>query len=199
MALAAQLQKLQDIDLADIEFSRAGLWPAGLKLAVLAMVLLAVLAVGFFWQLRPLLNELHQSQAKETALKLTFEKRAQQAGGLSAWRRQHQQLQSRFEARLQQLPAEARVPGLLEDITEIALNGGLEIRSIKVKPAVAGEFFVELPLSIVLSGSYHNFGAFVSAVAALPRIVTLHNFTISGSDANALQLTIAARTYRYKN
>jgi type IV pilus assembly protein PilO len=93
------------------------------------------------------------------------------------------------------------VPGLLEDITNKGLLNGLEIASIDLQKEAAREFYVELPIAISASGSYHDLGAFISGMAGLPRIVTLHDFTISakGKDANDLSMNIIAKTYRYKD
>jgi len=90
------------------------------------------------------------------------------------------------------------VPGLLEDITELGLGSSLKIDSITLQPEKAAEFYVELPIGIVVTGGYHDFGAFVSGVAGLPRIVTLHDYSIKPVDGKMLQLSIGAKTYRYK-
>ena len=102
---------------------------------------------------------------------------------------------------ISQLPSDTEVPGLLEDITNKGLLNGLEISTIDLQPEVSREFYVELPIAIVASGSYHDLGAFVSGMAGLPRIVTLHDFSISGTGTNsaALSMNITAKTYRYKD
>ncbi len=100
---------------------------------------------------------------------------------------------------LAQLPSDTEVPGLLEDITEIGYGSSLEIQSITLQPERAADFYVELPIKIVARGGYHDFGSFVSGVAALPRIVTLHDYTIEeGRNTNSLQFEVLAKTYRYK-
>jgi type IV pilus assembly protein PilO len=99
------------------------------------------------------------------------------------------------------LPSDTEVPGLLEDITNKGLLNGLEIASIDLQAEQAKEFYVELPIAIIAKGSYHDLGAFISAMAGLPRIVTLHDFTISagGASTNQLNMSIIAKTYRYKD
>ncbi len=99
-----------------------------------------------------------------------------------------------------QLPSDTEVPGLLEDVTNKGVESGLEIKSIKLQPEQQKEFYVELPINIEVTGSYHDFGTFVSGIAGLPRIVTLHDFKI-GSDPKTpgvLTMSISAKTYRYK-
>jgi len=107
------------------------------------------------------------------------------------------EMQAQFGSLLGQLPSQTEVPGLLEDITFTGVGSGLEFSSIQLQSEVAREFYVELPISIAVNGGYHDFGAFVSGVASLPRIVTLHDFTImTNSDRSELNMQITARTYR---
>jgi type IV pilus assembly protein PilO len=104
-----------------------------------------------------------------------------------------------FNALKQQLPKDTEVPGLLEDIDEKGVDSRLEIQSITLLPEVASEFYIELPIEIKVSGGFHEFGAFVSGVAGMPRIVTLHDFSIGKKDKGSnLSMTINAKTYRYK-
>lgn len=104
-----------------------------------------------------------------------------------------------FSALLAQLPSDTEVPGLLEDITEIGHGASLNISSITLQPERAAEFYVELPIKIVAEGGYHDVGAFVSGVAGLPRIVTLHDYSLSAKGSGGLlALEIQAKTYRYK-
>ena len=108
---------------------------------------------------------------------------------------------AQFGALVSQLPSDTEVPGLLEDITNKGLLNGLEIQTIDLLPEMAKEFYIELPISIVAKGSYHDLGAFISGMAGLPRIVTLHDFSITGSASGSgpLSLSLIAKTYRYKD
>ena len=110
-------------------------------------------------------------------------------------------MEESFGALVSQLPSDTEVPGLLEDITNKGLMNGLEINSIKLQAEQAREFYVELPIAITATGSYHDLGAFISGMAGLPRIVTLHDFSITArsGNSNALNLSITAKTYRYKD
>jgi type IV pilus assembly protein PilO len=111
------------------------------------------------------------------------------------------EMEESFGALISQLPSDTEVPGLLEDITNKGLLNGLSISSIDLQPEISREFYVELPIAIVATGSYHDLGAFVSGMAGLPRIVTLHDFTIraNGDNSAALSMNITAKTYRYKD
>jgi len=117
---------------------------------------------------------------------------------LDIYEQQVLELDGTFGALLKQLPKDAEVPGLLEDISAVAFASGLSINAISLQPEKALDFYIELPISIDVIGDYHGFGAFVSGVAALPRIVTLHDYSIKQAEDARLNLTIMARTYRYQ-
>ena len=112
-----------------------------------------------------------------------------------------QEMEESFGALVSQLPSDTEVPGLLEDITNKGLLNGLQISSIDLKKEQAEEFYIELPIEIKATGSYHDLGAFVSGMAGLPRIVTLHNFEIVANkkNTNELDMRILAKTYRYRD
>ena len=145
--------------------------------------------------------ELAKVEAQEVKLKKEFETKAFKVANLDAYRQQMVEMEESFGALVSQLPSDTEVPGLLEDITNKGLLNGLEIGSIDLKKERAQEFYVELPIAIAASGSYHDLGAFISGMAGLPRIVTLHDFKIDakGSDSNSLKMNIVAKTYRYKD
>ena len=110
------------------------------------------------------------------------------------------EMETTFGALFRQLPTDTEVPGLLEDISHTGLTAGLTFNSIQLAPEASKEFYVELPIDIEVKGGYHSFGAFVSGVAALPRIVTLHDFEIvpSSGKTHELIMKVRAKTYRYK-
>ena len=109
-------------------------------------------------------------------------------------------MEETFGALLRQLPSVTEVPGLLEDITNMALGSGLALQEVKLQPEQQRDFYSELPINIRVSGSYHELASFVSSVASLPRIVTLHDLTIKpiGGDGDQLDMQVVARTYRYR-
>jgi type IV pilus assembly protein PilO len=201
VAFEDTMRSLREFDLSSLDFDNVGSWPVPVKLFIWLVLLLAVLAAGYYYHVEDLQIQLAKVENEEVELKKDFEKKAFQAANLEAYRQQMVEMEESFGALVSQLPSDTEVPGLLEDITNKGLLNGLEIASIDLQKETAREFYVELPIAINASGSYHDLGAFISGMAGLPRIVTLHDFTISakGNDANNLQMNIVAKTYRYKD
>ena len=201
MAFEDTMRSLREFDVNDLDFDTVGSWPLPIKMFIWVVVLGGVLAFGYYYHIEDLQIQLEGERKKEVQLKKDFEKKAFQAANLEAYRQQMREMEESFGALVSQLPSDTEVPGLLEDITNKGLLNGLNIASIDLLPEQAREFYVELPISIVASGSYHDLGAFISGMAALPRIVTLHDFNIAapGGDANNLQMRIIAKTYRYRD
>ena len=137
-------------------------------------------------------------QNREVDLRKMYERRAEEAANLEAYREQMVEIEKNFGVLLSQLPEDTEVPGLLDDMSNVGVSNGLALDFIGLKPEQRKEFYVELPITVEASGTYHDFGAFVSGVSSLPRIVTLHDFTLEpqGSPLN-LKLKILAKTYRY--
>jgi len=201
VAFEDTMRSLREFDLNSLDFDNVGSWPAPIKLFIWLVLLLSVLAAGYYYHIEDMQIQLAKVEKEEVELKKDFEKKAFQAANLEAYRQQMVEMEESFGALVSQLPSDTEVPGLLEDITNKGLLNGLEIASIDLQKETAREFYVELPIAINASGSYHDLGAFISGMAGLPRIVTLHDFTISakGNDANHLRMNIVAKTYRYKD
>lgn len=200
MASGSVIDQLKEIDINELEFSSIGVWPLPVRIALLVIIFLLVLIGAYYFHVQEL-NETHaQLQAQELSLRTSFEEKAFESANVEAYRGQMAELETSFGALLAQLPSDTEVPGLLEDITEIGYGSSLDIQSINLEPEVAGEFYVELPIKIIASGGYHDMGSFVSGVSGLPRIVTLHDYTIKSDDDNARSLVfeVTAKTYRYK-
>ena len=200
MALEDTLRSLREFDVNDINLDNIGTLPAPIKVVLCVLLFAAVAAAGYYYHIKNLQVQLASVQNDEAELKQEYEKKAFQVANLDAYRQQMVEMEESFGALISQLPSDTEVPGLLEDITNKGLQNGLAISSIDLQPEVAREFYVELPIAIVASGSYHDLGAFVSGMAGLPRIVTLHNFTITSSgESSDLKMNITAKTYRYKD
>ncbi len=201
MALEDSLRALKEFDVNDIDFDNIGSWPAGVKAVLCALLLIVVLVAGYYFHIKDLQLQFDRVQAEESRLKQDFEKKAFEAANLEAYKEQMVEMEESFGALVSQLPSDTEVPGLLEDITNKGLMHGLEINSINLQAEQAREFYVELPIAITATGSYHDLGAFISGMAGLPRIVTLHDFSITArsGNSNALNLSITAKTYRYKD
>jgi len=195
------LRALREFDLNDLSVDNLGTLPMVLKVIIGVLLFVLVLAGGYYFHVEDLRLQFDRAVARESTLKQEYEKKAFQVANLEAYRRQMVEMEESFGALISQLPSDTEVPGLLEDITNKGVLNGLNIASINLQPEVSREFYVELPIAIEAAGSYHDLGAFISGMAGLPRIVTLHDFTISGSgdDASNLKLSITAKTYRYKD
>ncbi|MGI3744544.1 MAG: type 4a pilus biogenesis protein PilO [Janthinobacterium lividum] len=196
------LDSLKKIDINDLDVNNLGSWPAAVKTIAGALLLALVLAGGYFFYIQDMQTQLDQARGEETALKEQFAAKAYQAANLAAYKSQMVEMENTFGALLRQLPSDTEVPGLLEDITRTGLGSGLEFEEIKLLPEEAQQFYIELPIQITVTGSYHDLATFASGVASLPRIVTLHDFEIKPLDAKSpgkLRMSILAKTYRYND
>lgn len=201
MAMEDTLRSLREFDLGDLDLDNVGSWPMAVKVVIWALLLILVLAGGYYYHIKGLQETLTTEQQREAKLKDEFEDKAFKAANLDAYRQQMVEMKESFGALVSQLPSDTEVPGLLEDITNKGLLNGLDIESINLQKEKSQEFYVELPISISASGSYHDLGAFISGMAGLPRIVTLHDFkiTMSNNNATKLDMSIISKTYRYKD
>jgi len=198
MSFVDSIKELKDVDFADLDIQQIGIWPASVKMLLLVAAVILVLLLGYFVKVKDLRQQYHAAASKEMTLFEQYRTKAFQAANLDAYRAQMIELDDTFGALLKQLPKDTEVPGLLEDITEVAYGSGLSMKAISLQPEQISEFYVELPIKIDVTGDYHDFGSFVSGVAALPRIVTLHNYAIKQADNGLLNMVIEAKTYRYK-
>ena len=204
MGFSESMESLKGFDINDLDFNNAGSWPTPIK-AIVFVVLFAALSFGGYWFLvKDQYVALDKVASEEAKLKQQYETKAYKVANLVAFREQMVEMEKTFGALLKQLPVDTEVPGLLEDITNTGLGSGLDISSIKLRAEVSKEFYVELPIDITVEGGYHDIASFVSGVASLPRIVTLHDFTIASvggkknqGASDILMMTVAAKTYRY--
>lgn len=200
MAFQDVIRDLRELDINELSLDNIGSWPLSVKVLAWVIVFIMVVAIGYAYNISALRQELAKVEKKEDDLKQEFEDKAFKAANLEALRNQMKEMEESFGALVSQLPTDTEVPGLLEDITNKGVESGLEIRSIKLQAEQTREFYIELPISIEVTGTYHDFGTFVSGIAALPRIVTLHDFKITQSkDSGVLSMSISAKTYRYKD
>ncbi len=196
--LANIAEKLSEFDINELDINNVGIWPAPIKVVAGVLLFCLVIAGGYWFYYQDMQVKYSGLQKKELSLKKSYESKAFKAANLDAYKKQMEEMEVSFGALLEQLPKDTEVPGLLEDITRTGSNSGLDFKSIRLESEKVQEFYVELPIQIQASGPYHDIGGFVSGVANLPRIVTLHDFKITPADAGTLNLTITAKTYRYK-
>lgn len=186
-----------------LDMNNIGTWPIAFKGIAIGMVCLTVLGIGIYFDTLGQLNILRQAQSKEAELKKTFEEKQAKAVGLAAYKQQMEDMQKVFGEMLRQLPSKTEVAALLVDISQVGVASGLEFELFKPEPEIPVEFYAELPIKLRVNGNFHQFGSFVSGVAALPRIVTLHDFVISQIKDSGkkrrgnLTMEATAKTYRY--
>ncbi|MGD9599630.1 MAG: type 4a pilus biogenesis protein PilO [Steroidobacteraceae bacterium] len=190
------LEELRALDPSD-----PGRWPLPIRIGAVAawfVVLALVLSYVFVWQKqRP---ELQRFEAEEQKLRGEFRDKHAKAVNLEVYKQQLADIERSFGALLRQLPGKTEVPNLLVDISQTGLASGLEEKLFQPQPEQKKDFYAELPIKIRLTGNYHEFGAFVSGIAALPRIVTLGDIAIKPDSKDAydvLTLDLTAKTYRY--
>jgi len=183
----------------DLDPENVGSWPLSIRIIIFILVFIAVLYAGYHIQISKQLIELEKFQAEEITLKKDYEEKSFKAANLIAYRKQMEEMEISFGALLRQLPGDTEVPGLLEDISHTGLGSGLEFKSISLGTEKKAEFYSELPINIIVVGGFHSFANFVSGVAALPRIVTLHDFKITRNKESTgeLSVSVVAKTYRY--
>ncbi len=205
MSLTEAIDSLKKVDLAELDLNNLGAWPAAVKVIACCLLLIIALALGFNFYLKDLQADLDRQRAEEQTLKDQFSAKAFQAANLDAYKSQMAEMEESFGSLLRQLPSDTEVPGLLEDITRTGLGSGLEFEEIKLEPEMVQQFYIELPIQIAVVGGYHDLATFVSGVASLPRIVTLHDFEIKSVEgegvvgSSKLRMTILAKTYRYND
>ena len=188
---------MKDIDLNNLDLSSIGALPTPIKAAMIVVVAIAVLAAGYFLDTKKQLEELESSRAKEISLKKDFESKQAKAVQLDAYKKQMEEMKVSFGAMLRQLPSKTEVEDLLVDISQTGLSSGIEFQLFQPEAERKIDFYAELPIKIKMTGNYHQFGRFVSGIAALPRIVTLHNIAITSDKEGKLAMDVQAKTYRY--
>jgi type IV pilus assembly protein PilO len=200
MSLADSLKSLNEFDINDLDMNNAGIWPAPVKGIVLLLVFGLIMGGGYWFFIKDQFAQLDRVESTELELRKNYESKAYQVANLGVFKAQMVEMEETFGALVRQLPSETEVPGLLEDITNTALGSGLALQEVKLQPEQKRDFYSELPINIRVSGSYHELAAFVSSVASLPRIVTLHDLTIkpTGAGNDQLDMQVVARTYRYR-
>lgn len=191
--------KLEDFN--QIDFKNAGSLPLPVKAVLLSVLLLILVAGGYWFLWSPALEELDQAKAKEAELKEIFLTKKREAINLDAYKQQMVDIEKTFGALLRQLPDKSQMDGLLTDINQAGLERGLEFELFKPGAETLADFYAEMPITIKVTGSYHDLGAFATDISKLSRIVTLNDLAIApaGKDGKDSKLVIdaIAKTYRY--
>ena len=184
-------------DLKTLDQSNPGSWPLPIQIGAAAILCVLLIGAGWKFDWSVQMEELTSVESKEQEHRTTFEKKQKKVANLEPLREQMKEMEQSFGDMVRQLPNKTEVAGLLVDISQTGLSAGLEFELFQPKKEVPTEFYAELPINIVIRGSYHQMGEFVSGIAALPRIVTTHNIKIKkGTTVNDLSLSATAKTYR---
>jgi type IV pilus assembly protein PilO len=186
------------MNINEIDLTNVARWPAAARAVIVLFLMAGVVFLGYWFHTKDQLTVLADAELKEKDLKVIFEKKAEQAVNLEAYEKQLEEMRESFGAMLRQLPNQTEVADLLVDVSQTGLASGLEFELFQPLAENPKEFYAELPINIRVIGTYHEFGAFISGVAALPRIVTLHNIQISHTNnPDLLAMNLTAKTYRY--
>jgi type IV pilus assembly protein PilO len=190
------IEELQALDTSD-----PGRWPLPIRVGAVVVAFIAIAAFGIYmYVIKAEMPLLERAELEEQELRATFEQKQRKAANFDAYKTQLAEIERSFGTMLRQLPGRTEVPNLLVDISQTGLGAGLEEKLFQPLGEVQKDFYAELPIKIRLSGSYHELGMFVSGIAALPRLVTLHDISITRPSADAidqLTLDVTAKTYRY--
>lgn len=192
-------------DIRDLDFNNVGSWPNIFQAISIAMICAMLAGGGYWFVLKGQIENLKTVEAQEQDLRISFESRQRKASGLELYKVQLAEMEERFSHMLRQLPGQKEVASLLQDVSQLRVSSGLEEQLFQPEKESKRDFYAELPIKITLQGDFHQYGAFAEGVAALPRIVTLHNIVLkrvgsgrrqSNASSN-LVLNATARTYRY--
>ncbi len=190
-----------NLNINDLDLTTVARWPAAARAVVILFLMGSVIFLGYWFHTKEQLVQLEDVEQHETDLRGLFEQKARLAANLEAYQQQLEEMRESFGAMLRQLPNKTEVADLLVDVSQTGLASGLEFELFKPSGEIPKEFYAELPINIRVIGNYHEFGDFISGVAALPRIVTLHNVTIkrtsSKYESSLLSMDMIAKTYRY--
>ncbi|HWM28145.1 MAG TPA: type 4a pilus biogenesis protein PilO [Woeseiaceae bacterium] len=190
------VDELRSLDVNDI-----GRWPLVFRAAVIGLVFAVVVGFGIYWTIiEDRAPQLKRAQDEEQTLKVAFESKQKKAANYDKYKEQLAQMEQSFGTMLRQLPGETEIPSLIVDISQTGLAAGLQEKLFQPQSEVPKDFYAEKPILIQLAGSYHDIANFVSGIAALPRIVTLHDINITSDNADSfdqLSIEVTAKTYRY--
>ena len=200
----------KQLNLRELDFNNIGQWPQNAKVGFCVMIALLILGLAWFLFVRDKQTELEGLQRQETDLRTEFETKQGRAANLEPLKQQLAQMEQQLQQMLRQLPSKTEMPDLIVDISQTALATGIQNDLFKPGPETPKEFYAEKPIELKFVGTYHQFGAFVSGVASLPRVVimTMHDISLQPKDAknganakigpnSPLELAGTVKTYRY--
>lgn len=196
---------MHHIDLNELTLENVGEWPTPVKIGATVVASVLLIAVGYWFVIKNNFEQYDILKEQEGQLRTEFESKQYLASSKHAYYNQMQIMQERFGNMLKQLPSQNEMPGLLEDISKTGVASGLRFDLFAPMPEVVHDFYVELPIKISVVGNYHQLAVFVSRVAQMSRVVTIHDFVIKGASADnqkndtgdQLSMSLTAKIYRY--
>ncbi|MEC9313675.1 MAG: type 4a pilus biogenesis protein PilO [Pseudomonadota bacterium] len=185
--------------LSELDFNESGEWPLVVKIVAVMLVCAIVWGGGYYFIIKDKQAELKTLEQKEVQLKQEFETKQAKAVNLQAYKEQLAEMRVMFASMLEQLPKKSEVPELLVDVTRTGLINGLEFELFQPQGERPVDFYAELPIQMTVTGNYHQFGEFLSGLAALPRIVTMHDISMGplNEKTGNMTMNLTAKTYRY--
>ncbi|MBD3635194.1 MAG: type 4a pilus biogenesis protein PilO [Methylophaga sp.] len=185
--------------LSELDFNESGEWPLVVKIVAVLLVCAVVWGGGYYFIIKDKQAELKTLEQKEVQLKQEFETKQAKAVNLEAYKEQLAEMRVMFASMLEQLPKKSEVPELLVDVTRTGLINGLEFELFQPQGERPVDFYAELPIQMTVTGNYHQFGEFLSGLAALPRIVTMHDISMGplNEKTGNMTMNLTAKTYRY--
>jgi type IV pilus assembly protein PilO len=203
---------MNNINLNELTLENVGDWPMPVKIAASVILSLIIIALGYWFIVKPNFAQYDSLAAQEKTLKQQFELKERQASNLNAYRKQLAEMQEKFGNMLQKLPAKHEMPALLENISKTGIASGLKFELFAPQPEVKHDFYIEMPIKLAVVGNYHEIAVFLSRVAKMDRIVTMHDFTLepyvdngkgqsakSQGNGNVLMMNMTAKIYRYRS
>jgi type IV pilus assembly protein PilO len=197
---------MNSVNFNELTLDNIGQWPIVVKLGAVFGIGILIIGLGYWVVVKPNFEQLNTLEAQEVSLRTDFETKQKQAVNLQAYRNQLELMNERFGAMLKQLPAKNEMPGLLEEISKTGISVGLKFELFAPQDEIKHDFYVELPIKITVVGTYMQLALFISRVAEMNRIVTLHDFSISGQASkdgkivseDILVMSLTAKIYRYR-
>lgn len=197
---------IKSINLSELDLENLSRWPMSVKLGLIAGISILIIALGYFLLVQANFQQLDVLTAKEETLKADYKTKQHLSSNLQAYRNQLQVMNENFGAMLKQLPAKNEMPGLLEEISKTGIASGLKFELFAPQKETEHDFYVELPIKIAVTGTYFQIAIFLSRVSEMNRIVTLHEFSITGIPSkekntvseDELVMNITAKIYRYR-
>ncbi|KPH62173.1 pilus assembly protein PilP [Pseudoalteromonas porphyrae] len=197
--MSLDIKALTEIEWNEIELENIGDWPIVVKIICCAFIAALVLFFSYSLLVSDEIDSYHSSVSQEVELRSTYRVKYAVASNLEIYRQQMVEMEEKFSLLLKRLPTSNETPGLLDDLSYVGTTSGLTFLKIGWLPEVEKEFYTELPIKIEVVGTYHEFGDFVGKVAQLPRIVSLHDFSVNSFSSGKLIFSVVAKTYRYES